>query len=146
VAVVAGAIAYWSGGGSGTSSTTLDDPRALTLSPGTPATQVSPGATSAVATVATNPNPYPVEIGSITLDSGQGTGGFGVDAGHSGCGLSTLTFATQTNAGAGWTVPARVGSTDGSLSISMPSSLGMSTGAADACQGATFTVYLVAVV
>jgi hypothetical protein len=146
VGVVAGAIAYWSGAGSGTGSATLGDPRALTISPGAPATRVSPGATASVAAVATNSNPYPVQIDSITLDSAEGTGGFGVDAGHSGCGLSTLSLTTQTNGGAGWTVPARVGSTNGSLSINMPSALAMSAGAADACQGATFTVYLVAVV
>ena len=33
---------------------------------------------------------------------------------------------------------------DGSLAITLPTALAMSTSAANACQGATFTVYLVA--
>jgi hypothetical protein len=145
-ALVAAALSYWTAPGSGTATTTLPDPQALTLSPGTPGTQVSPGASAAVAAVASNPNPYQVQISSISLDTGQGTGGFGVDVGHSGCGLSTLGFSTQTNGGSGWTVPAKVGATPGSLSIAMPGSLTMGVGASDACQGATFTVYLAAVV
>ena len=53
----------------------------------------------------TNPNPGQIRVGSLALDTSQGTGGFAVDGGHSGCGLATLSFATQTNGGAGWTVP-----------------------------------------
>jgi len=146
IAFAASAIGYWSGAGSGSASTTLANPQVLTLSPGSPSTQVSPGATAAVATVASNPNPYTVQISSIALDTGQGTGGFAVDGGHSGCGLGTLGFPTQTNGGGGWTVPAKVGGTPGSLSIPMAGALTMSAGAADACQGATFTVYLAAAI
>jgi hypothetical protein len=146
VVLVAVALAYWTGAGSGAGTTTLDNPQALTLSPGTPSTNVSPGASAAVATVASNPNLYTVHITSISLDTAQGTGGFAVDGGHSGCVLSTLGFTTQTNGGSGWTVPAKVGSTNGSLSIQMTSALTMSAGAADACQGASFTVHLAAAV
>ena len=146
VVLVAVALAYWTGAGSGAGTTTLPNPQALTLSPGTPSTNVSPGASAAVATVASNPNLYTVHITSISLDTAQGTGGFAVDGGHSGCVLSTLGFTTQTNGGSGWTVPAKVGSTNGSLSIQMTSALTMSAGAADACQGASFTVHLAAAV
>lgn len=141
-----GAVGYWTAPGSGTASATLDNPLALTMSPGTPATQMSPGTSASVAASVSNPNPYAVQISSITLDNAQGSGGLAVDAGHSGCGLSVLSFTTQTNSGAGWTVPAKVGVTPGSLTISMSSALAMATSAANACQGATFTVYLAATV
>ena len=146
IGLTAGAIGYWTGAGSGTATTTLDNPQELSLTPGTPGNQVWPGASSDVATVASNPNPYTVQISSISLDTDQGTGGFAVDAGHSGCDPSTLGFTTQNNGGSGWTVPAMVDATPGSLSIAMPDALAMGASAADACQGADFTIYLVAVV
>jgi hypothetical protein len=55
-----------------------------------------------------------------------------------------LSFTTQTNLGAGWTVPGKVGAVNGSLSITLTAALAMSTAAANACQGATFTVFLAA--
>lgn len=78
------------------------------------------------------------------LDTSQGTGGLAVDTSHSGCGLATLSFTTQTNGGVGWTIPAKVGAVDGTLPITLANALAMSTSAANACQGASFTVYLVA--
>lgn len=145
LALCAVSVAYWTGTGTGSATTTLDNPQAVTLSAGTPDTQLSPGAAATVASVASNPNPYAVTINSISLDTGQGTSGFGVDAGHGGCTLSTLGFTGQTNGGTGWTVPPMVASTPGSLSIEMGGALAMSAGASNACQGASFTVYLVAV-
>ena len=61
----------------------------------------------------------------------------GVDAAHPGCAVSTLGFTTQTNGGAGWTVAGH-----GSLPVTLAGALSMSASAANACQGATFTVYL----
>jgi hypothetical protein len=142
--LTAGAVAYWSGGGNGSASTTLDNPQELIITAGTPSNRVYPGGQSGVALVAANPNPYTVHISSLSLDPTQGTGGFGVDAGHSGCNVSTLTLATQTNGGAGWTVPAKSGPTNGSLSITMTNALSMGVGAANACQGADFTIHLLA--
>ena len=85
----------------------------------------------------TNPNAAEIRVGSLALDTGQGNGGFAVDGAHSGCGLAPLSFVTQTNAGAGWTVPA-----SGVLSVTLTNALSMGTGAANACQGASFSVYL----
>jgi hypothetical protein len=143
--IAAGAFGYWTGAGSGTGTTTLQTSQALALSPGTPSTQISPGRIGGVATVASNPNPYPVKISAISLDAGQGSSGFGVDAGHSGC-VPMFDFTVQTNGGDGWTVPAKAGSTPGELLIEMPAALSMGTGASNACQGAAFTVHLVGVV
>jgi hypothetical protein len=103
-----------------------------------------PGGVTNVVLTVSNPNPYSVRIGSLALDTGQGTGGFAVDAGHAGCAVSTLTFTTQTNGGAGWTVTGRLGAVDGTLSVNLPNALAMGSGAANACQGASYTVYLAA--
>jgi hypothetical protein len=85
----------------------------------------------------TNPNSSSVRVGSLALATGQGSGGFAVDGAHSACVLSTLSFVTQTNAGAGWTVAA-----NGNLSVTLTNALSMTAAAANACQGASFTVYL----
>jgi len=136
------AYAYWKAGGSGTGSGLTGTTTALTLSTGSAAPGLYPGTSVTVSITATNPNTAPIRISSLALDTTQGTGGFSVDAGHSSCALTALSFTTQTNAGAGWTVPAKVGATNGSLAISLPGSLALATGAANACQGATFTAYL----
>lgn len=137
------AYAYWtrtgSGAGSGQSGTAV----AISLSPGTPTAALYPGGSTSVVLTATNTNTSPVRIDALQLEVASGTGGFAVDAGHSGCSVAALSFATQNNAGNGWTVPARVGVTNGTLPITLTTSLSMSTTALSACQGATFTVYLV---
>lgn len=146
LAVPVGGIAYafWSGtgvgAGAGTSATTV----ALTLSPASPSAALYPGGQSNVVLTATNTNDSIVHISSLSLNTTQGTGGFSVDAGHSGCSVAALSFTTQTNGGSGWDVPARVGAVNGTLPITLTNALAMTAAAADACQGATFTVYLVA--
>ncbi|HET9720570.1 MAG TPA: hypothetical protein VFP55_10865 [Solirubrobacteraceae bacterium] len=79
-----------------------------------------------------NGNSAPVHINTLALDTSQGTAGFSANA--SGCSLS---FAAQSNAGNGWTVPA-----NGSLSVDLTGSVTMGTGAGGGCQGQSFTVYL----
>jgi len=78
-----------------------------------------------------------VNAPSLALETTQGTGGFTVDGAHAACGVASLTFTTQTNGGVGWTIPA-----SGSSVLSLANSLSMNTNAANACQGASFTVYL----
>jgi hypothetical protein len=111
----------------------------VTLSPATPTAALVPGGSASVVLTVTNPNVSSIRVGSLALDTGQGTGGFAVDGGHSGCVLTTLSFATQTNAGAGWTVAG-----SGNLSVTLTNALSMTATAANACQGASFTVYLAA--
>lgn len=143
--VVGGAArAVWTASGGGTGGADAGALQPVVLSSGAPATPLFPGGQTAVALTVTNPNLADATIGSIALDPSQGTGGFAVDAGNSGCTLTALSFTTQTNGGAGWALPPRVGVVDGTLAISLPNALSMSTGAANACQGATFTIYLVA--
>ena len=138
--LVAGvAAAYWSttGGGSATAATATTSP--LTLAPATPTATLYPGGQATVVLTVTNPNAAQIRVGSLALDTGQGTGGFAVDGAHSGCGLAPLSFVTQTNAGAGWTVPG-----NGVLSVTLTNALSMGAGAANVCQGAAFSVYLTA--
>jgi hypothetical protein len=131
------AAAYWSVTGGGAATAATASPSLLTLAPATPTAQLYPGGQATVVLTVTNPNPGEVRVGSLALDVSQGTGGFAVDGGHAGCGLASLSFATQTNGGAGWTVPG-----SGTLPVTLTNALSMGTGAANACQGATFSVYL----
>lgn len=142
VGISAGAFGYWKAAGSGSATTVLESPDQLTLGPATPQAQLTPGGDAGVAAIATNTNPYFVEIDSLVLDTAAGTGGFDVDAGHSGCGLSVLHLAPQDNGGSGWRAPPRVAATDGTLTIDLSGALTMDADAANACQGASFTIHL----
>jgi len=137
VVIGGAAFAFWVTLGSGSGAATSGGTTDLTLSPATPTAELYPGGQAAVVSTVANPNAAIVRIGSLALDPSQGTGGFAVDAAHSGCAVSTLGFTTQTNGGTGWTVPAH-----GSLPLTLTGALSMSASAANACQGATFTVYL----
>jgi hypothetical protein len=151
VAVVIGVVgtggvasAHWLTSGHGSGSGTTGTTALLTLSPGTAAANLYPGGRTAVVLTVSNPNTSSVFVGSLQLDATRGSGGFAVDSGHSGCTVSSLSYTAQTNAGAGWTVPAKVGAVNGSLPVTLPSALSMSVAADNACQGATFTIYLAA--
>ncbi|HEY7259519.1 MAG TPA: hypothetical protein VH459_10635 [Gaiellales bacterium] len=139
--LVAGVAAYgaWSVSGSGTGSASAATASSLTLTPGTPLTALYPNGSADVATTIANTNPFPVHVSSIALDSGQGSSGFAVDAGHSTCDLTTLSFAAQTNGGSGWDIPA-----NDTLDVDATDAVSMSGSAGDACQGAAFTLYLTA--
>jgi hypothetical protein len=152
LALAAGAVAFWMASGSGEARTVLGSPQQITLTAGIPQQQLAPGLApgraSSVAVVATNPNPYFVTFTSLALDAGAGTGGFDVDAGHSGCNLAAIHFTPQPPPvgvfGPGWRVPPKVASTDGTLAFELSGALSMDEDAANACQGAELTVHLVA--
>jgi hypothetical protein len=139
--LVAGVAVYaaWSVTGSGTGSASARTAANLTLTPGTPASALYPNGSADVATAVANTNPFPVHVSTIALNTGQGTNGFAVDAGHSGCDLSTLSYASQTNGGSGWDLPA-----SDTLDVDAAGAVSMSGAAGDACQGASFTLYLTA--
>ncbi|MEO7268859.1 MAG: hypothetical protein ABIW49_06605 [Knoellia sp.] len=136
------AFAFWSASGSGSGTGRSANVLPVTLSPGLPNGDLVPGGRSDILLAVTNPNASSVRVEALVLQAAQGTGGFAVDAGHSGCGLSALSYAAQTNGGVGWAVPPRGGSVDGTLEIRLPNALSMSPDAANACQGARITVYL----
>jgi hypothetical protein len=138
------AYGYWTGPGGGNGSATTGAAAALTLTPGSADAGLYPGGVADVVVTVSNPSATPVQIGSLSRDPGQGTSGFAVDSGHSGCDVSALSFTTDTNAGSGWTVPADVGGVDGTLPITLTDALMLGEDAANSCQGATVTVYLTA--
>jgi hypothetical protein len=144
VSALAGiAAAVWSSVGAGSGTGGSDTTVAVTLTPATPTAALYPGGSSNVVLVVTNTNGAQVRIGSLASDTARGVNGFAVDANHSGCGLTALTFTTQTNGATGWTVPSKTGTVAGTLAITLTNALSMSLSAVSACQGATFTVYLV---
>lgn len=141
VALVAagGALAYFTSAGSGSGSASVATPAELTISASTPATGLLyPGGTGEVDATISNPNAFDVRVNSLVL----GSAGIAADGSHSGCDASVLHYTSQSNAGAGWDVPARVGTTDGTLDVELAGAISMDASAANACQGATFTVSL----
>lgn len=133
------ALAYFTSAGSGQGSASAGTTQPVTLSAGTPTVALYPGGQADVALTISNPNPVSVRIGSLALDPAQGSGGFAVDSQHTGCSVSALSYAAQS---VGWTVPPKSGSTNGSLTVDLTNAISMSASAANACQGASFTVYL----
>jgi hypothetical protein len=142
LAIAAGAWAYWSVSGSGSGSATAAGAQAVTIGAGTATSQLYPNGSAAVALTISNPNGFQVSIPSLALDTSQGTNGFDVDGAHSDCDVAALSFTPQSNSGDGWEVPPKVGTTDGSLDLDLAGAVSMNGSAANACQGATFTVYL----
>jgi hypothetical protein len=136
------ALAFWTASGQGSGGGSTGTAQSLTVTAVTPPAHLRPGGQDDVALTLSNPNPFPVRVPSLELDTGQGSAGFAVDAAHSGCGLGTLSFTTQANGGAGWTIPARVGVTNGQSAVNLPGAVAMGSTAADACQGASFTVFV----
>ena len=139
----AAALAFLTPRGSGSGSAVAGSASQVTISRGASTSSLYPGGSADVALVISNPNPIAIHVPSLVLDTSEGGGtGFAVDGSHSGCGLSTLAFTSQSNGGLGWDVPKKVGSTNGTLALDLAHPISMGTGAVNACQGATFTVYL----
>jgi hypothetical protein len=140
----ASSYAYWTAFGSGEAQTHLPDPQAATLEPATASAELYPGGTASIALTGFNPNPYVVHIPSLQLDTNEEPDGFDVDGDHPDCSDDVLSYTTQDNGGNGWDIPPKVGNTNGSMAITLPGALAMSVAADNGCQGATFSVHLVA--
>jgi hypothetical protein len=138
--VAGGAMAYYTASGSGSGGATVGgSPAELTITASTPTTGLLyPGSSGEVDATISNPNTFTVRVNSLVLAGA----GIAADSGHSACDASALHYTTQTNSGSGWTIPARVGSTDGSLDIQLAGAISMDIDAANECQGANFSVYL----
>jgi hypothetical protein len=135
--VAAGAAAYFTSTGSGSGSANVGTTQAVTITAGSPTSSLYPGGSADVRATISNPNSVQVRITSLALDTGEGTSGYSANA--SGCALS---FTTQINGGSGWTVPPKFGSLNGTLDVDLIDAISMGAGAANSCQGQTFTVYL----
>ncbi len=137
-----GASAYWTEAGGGTGSSGTAVATTVTLTPGVVTASLHPGSAGTVAVEASNPGTAEVVVTALGLDTAQGSLGIAVDADHPACPATAFTFATQDNAGSGWTVPGASGATAGRLAITLPQSLTLATDAPDGCQGAVVTVFL----
>jgi hypothetical protein len=138
VAFAGSATAFLTSTGVGigsTSVTATTDP--VTISAATPAAKLYPGASSDVAVHLANPNGSAANIASLVLDASKGTNGFQVDSDHVGCNTAALSFTSQDNGGDGYTAAAH-----GSLDVHLADAVTMDEAAANACQGASFSVYL----
>ena len=93
------AQAYVVSGGTGSGTGATDTISAITLSAAEASDELYPGQTARVSLTATNTNAARVFISSLTLDTTQGTGGFGLASGGAGCPLSAFSFTTQNNGG-----------------------------------------------
>jgi len=134
-----GALAYFASNGSGSSSVAVGSLSPVTIIAATPTSGLLyPGASGRVDATISNPNTVRVHVNSLILAAG----GITADNTHQSCDTAVLHYATQRNDPTGWTIPPRVGNTDGTLLVQLGGAISMDASAADACQGATFTVSL----
>ena len=136
VSIGGAAVALWSAGGTGAGAAQSASPVALTLTSGAVSGDLYPGSTATVTTSVTNTNTASVRIVSLALDTTQGTGGFAItgDQPVGGCSPTSFAFTTQnvnTDLAAG-----------ASSALTLPGAISLSATAANACQGATVTIYL----
>lgn len=127
--------AWWTATGSGNASVASVSAQTLSVS-GAAVADMYPGkAFEALTFTVSNPNPYVVVLSnSVTLGAATTSNGA--------CATSNLTLASGPViiSGAGpFTVPAKSGGTNGTLTVSTNNFVQLGSGALDACQGVTFT-------
>jgi hypothetical protein len=135
VGAAGAAWAAWIVTGTGTSSVTAGSSVALTVT-GTEVTgALVPGSTSNVQFTVSNPNKFPVQINTITLDQFSGT---------TGCAASNITANSGATppAASALLVPAATGSASGTLAVTYQDAIRMIANAEDGCQGATFGLHV----
>lgn len=134
VAIGAGtAYAYWAADGSGGGSAAAGDMQTVTvdaLVPGdTPASTLIPGGSADVVLRITNPNPYSVQVYSVTSKGAAAAGDT-----HPSCTTTGVTFvAPPSPLSPAVSIPA-----NSSTVVTLPGAASMDTTSHSACQGATF--------
>lgn len=127
------AYAYWTTNGSGSGSAAAGDMQTVTvgaLVPGdTPASALIPGGTADVVLRVTNPNPYPVQVYSVT-----GNGSVTADTAHPACTITGVTFAGSLIP----LSPAVSIAPNSTALVTLPGAASMDATSQSACQGATF--------
>jgi hypothetical protein len=123
------AFAAWTSTGEGSGAVNAAQAQALTVNV-TNVNGLYPTGSVDVPFTVTNPNPYAVTLNTVSLKS------VSVDAAHSTCATSVITGPAKT--------VSMVAAGNGGTSVSQNFTVSMSNAATDACQGATFTVTLLA--
>lgn len=127
------AYAYWTstgaGSGSAAAGTMLTVTVDATVPVGNPASVLIPGGTADVVLQVTNPNPYPVQVYSVT-PNGPAT----ADASHPGCATTGVTFA---GTGAPMAPPVSIAANTTEL-LTLSGAAAMDQTSQSQCQGATF--------
>jgi hypothetical protein len=127
------AVAYFTSTGSGSGSGTTGALQTVTVAAisGTETTPLLPGASGDVILRVTNPNPY-----SVTLVNVAGNGTISADGSHTpGCVTTGIvTFSDQTG------LTQSIAGNGATTAVDLPGAAHMSLSAANACQGATFSI------
>jgi hypothetical protein len=128
---------FFTVGGSGTGSAQLAGVQDLTVSAAAPTgSALDPGGSADLAAEVVNPNPAPVHVHAFVLDLSP-VHPAGIVSNHDGCPATSVTFnGPISNGGADFVFP------PGTSSLVLHDALSMSRSAEQACQGATFGVYL----
>lgn len=128
------AYAYWTASGTGAGSAAAATMQTVTVdalvASDNPKTALYPGGSADVVLRLTNPNPYSVQVYSVT-----GNGPAAADASHPGCTTTGVSF-TGTAAPLS---PATYVPANSSALITLPGAAAMDTTSLAACQGATFS-------
>ncbi|UTT68749.1 hypothetical protein NMQ03_16195 [Arthrobacter sp. DNA4] len=129
------AYAYWTASGTGAGSAAAATMQTVTVdalvASDNPKTVLYPGGSADVVLRLSNPNPYSVQVYSVT-----GNGPAVADASHPGCTTTGVSF-TGTAAPLS---PATYVPANSSALITLPGAATMDTTSLAACQGATFSV------
>ncbi|WP_457945982.1 hypothetical protein ACTAQI_11505 [Pseudarthrobacter sp. alpha12b] len=129
------AYAYWTTAGSGSGSAAAGTMQTVAVDAlvagDNPKTALIPGGSADVVLRLTNPNPYPVQVYSVT-PNGPAT----ADAAHPACTTTGVSFRGT----AAPLSPATYVAANSSALITLPGAAAMDTTSLAACQGATFSV------
>jgi hypothetical protein len=142
--VLAGGVAYafWTTTGTGTGAASSGTAQALTLAGGSvTGTQLYPGSSGDVVVTITNPNPFPVSVDSLTLPTTAATSfnDAALTSSDSACDAGTgVTWNYTTKTLSGVIVGKKVGSTNGSLTLTLTNGAAMSNASNTNCQGHFF--------
>ncbi|HEY8699375.1 MAG TPA: hypothetical protein VIM08_00205 [Arthrobacter sp.] len=127
------AYAYWATDGSGGGSAGAGDMQTVTVdalvSGDTPASTLVPGGTADVVLGVTNPNPYSVQVYSVT-NNGTAT----ADNAHPSCTTTGVSFTDPASP----LSPAVSIAANSSTLVTLPGAASMDATSQSACQGATF--------
>ncbi len=133
------AAAYWMAGGTGSGTVSAGTAAALVTVPATASTTsllYPNGAAADVTMTVRNPNTYAISVTGVAAN-GAVTAAGGIGS----CTTTGVAIATPT-AGLPFTVPAKVGGTNGSATVVLTAAATMANTSDNGCQGATFTIPL----